>query len=108
MDFMTVLRGAGSKRRCAVAISVAILAPLTMAMASPAQAHTPSLAKAWGSNRFGQLGVGTHAGPQKCGPPEMEQACSTTPVAVSGLSGVTALAAGTNVSFSNFALALLE
>jgi alpha-tubulin suppressor-like RCC1 family protein len=45
---------------------------------------------AWGLNDVGQLGRGTTTGPDGC--PEV--ACSTTPVAVSGLSGVTAIAAG--------------
>jgi alpha-tubulin suppressor-like RCC1 family protein len=42
---------------------------------------------AWGSNAVGELGVGE--GPESCGYP-----CSTHPVAVPGLSGVTAIAAG--------------
>jgi len=45
----------------------------------------------WGDNTFGELGDGTSTGPQRCGE---ELACSTAPVAVPGLSGVTALAAG--------------
>src|SRR2546425_177424 len=45
---------------------------------------------AWGDNCYGQLGNGTSSGPEKCG----EFSCSTTPVAVSGLSGVTAVSAG--------------
>ena len=45
---------------------------------------------AWGYNYYGELGDGTHTGPQKCaGAP-----CSTLPVPVSGLSGVTAISAG--------------
>jgi IPT/TIG domain/Regulator of chromosome condensation (RCC1) repeat len=51
---------------------------------------------AWGLNRIGQLGdgvVGPHVGhPSTCF--EEEHPCSTTPVAVSGLTGVTAIAAG--------------
>jgi alpha-tubulin suppressor-like RCC1 family protein len=42
---------------------------------------------AWGLNDHGQLGDGTNTGPEAC------PNCSTTPVAVSGLSGVTAIAA---------------
>ncbi len=45
---------------------------------------------AWGDNLFGELGVGTTTGPDKCPKPT----CSKTPVAVSGLSSVTAIAAG--------------
>jgi alpha-tubulin suppressor-like RCC1 family protein len=44
----------------------------------------------WGFNGSGELGDGTITGPQSCsGNP-----CSTVPVAVSGLSGVTGIAAG--------------
>jgi alpha-tubulin suppressor-like RCC1 family protein len=55
---------------------------------------------AWGLNDLGQLGIGNSTGPQHC---ENSSACSTTPVAVSGLSGVTAIAAG-----ADHALALLS
>ncbi len=47
---------------------------------------------AWGSNEFGQLGDGVSNGPESCGSPA--QACSMTPVPVSGLSGVKGIAAG--------------
>ncbi len=46
---------------------------------------------AWGSNISGQLGGGTNMGPNECFPLNF---CSTTPVAVSGLEHVTAIAAG--------------
>jgi alpha-tubulin suppressor-like RCC1 family protein len=44
----------------------------------------------WGWNAYGQLGIGSFSGPENCrtGP------CSKTPVAVSGLSGVTAITTG--------------
>jgi alpha-tubulin suppressor-like RCC1 family protein len=46
----------------------------------------------WGENDFGQLGDGSSRGPQTCnGDP-----CATTPVAVEGVSGATAIAAGNN------------
>jgi alpha-tubulin suppressor-like RCC1 family protein len=45
---------------------------------------------AWGDNDSGQLGIGTTTGPEKCS----GSACSATPLAVSGLSGVKALAGG--------------
>ena len=44
----------------------------------------------WGSNIFGQLGSGTATGPELCG----GEPCSTTPVPVAGLAGVTALSVG--------------
>jgi len=44
----------------------------------------------WGANFFGELGTGSSTGPETCS----GGACSTTPVTVSGLSGVTAIAAG--------------
>jgi RHS repeat-associated protein len=43
----------------------------------------------WGSNYSGQLGDGTHTGPETC-PGELP--CSTKPVAVNGLSEATAIA----------------
>ncbi len=46
---------------------------------------------AWGENTWGQLGDGTTAGPETCAE---SLPCSATPVAVSGLSGVAAIAAG--------------
>lgn len=46
--------------------------------------------KCWGANFFGELGNATSTGPETCS----GGACSTTPVAVSGLSSVVALAAG--------------
>jgi alpha-tubulin suppressor-like RCC1 family protein len=53
---------------------------------------------AWGENLKGQLGDGTHTGPSVCKlighESEQSVACSPTPVVVSGLSGVTAVAAG--------------
>jgi alpha-tubulin suppressor-like RCC1 family protein len=44
----------------------------------------------WGSNQFGQLGLGQTTGPEGC----EATACSKTPVAVPGLTGVVAVAAG--------------
>ena len=44
----------------------------------------------WGYNGGGQLGTGSTTGPQSCA----GVACSTTPVPVSGLKGVTAIAGG--------------
>jgi alpha-tubulin suppressor-like RCC1 family protein len=44
----------------------------------------------WGSNIFGQLGSGTATGPELCG----GEPCSTTPVPVAGLAGVTAVSVG--------------
>lgn len=45
----------------------------------------------WGSNARGRLGDGSLSGPETCGAGEP---CSRSPVAVSGLEGVTTLAAG--------------
>jgi alpha-tubulin suppressor-like RCC1 family protein len=45
----------------------------------------------WGWNESGQLGDGTTTGPESCAD---ASACSTTPVAVSGLTGVTSVSAG--------------
>jgi alpha-tubulin suppressor-like RCC1 family protein len=49
-------------------------------------------ADCWGDNFYGQLGIGTSTGPDSCsGYP-----CSTTPVVVTGLAGVTAISAGSD------------
>jgi alpha-tubulin suppressor-like RCC1 family protein len=79
--------------RLALALSWALIGLIgiaVLASASPAQAHEPWGAKAWGKNQSGQLGDGTTEGPEKC----ETRACSTSPVAVIGLTGVIALAAG--------------
>ncbi len=47
-------------------------------------------AMAWGDNVLGELGDATTSGPEKC----ESEPCSRTPVAVSGLSGATAVSAG--------------
>jgi alpha-tubulin suppressor-like RCC1 family protein len=57
---------------------------------------------AWGSNDDDALGDGRSSGPEAC---DSEGPCSKTPVAVSGLSGARAIAAGV---WSNVGLALLE
>jgi len=44
----------------------------------------------WGSNYHGQLGDGSLAGPETCG----SESCSRSPVAVAGLSDVTAIVSG--------------
>jgi alpha-tubulin suppressor-like RCC1 family protein len=52
---------------------------------------------AWGNNYNSQLGDGTDTGPETCGTHRGSATpipCSTTPVAVSGLSGVKAISAG--------------
>jgi hypothetical protein len=48
--------------------------------------------KSWGENFEAQLGDGTSTGPEHC--QELQFPCAKAPVAVSGLSGVTAIAAG--------------
>jgi RHS repeat-associated protein len=50
---------------------------------------------AWGDNRVGALGIGTRNGPESCFVSfGHDQWCSRTPVQVSGLTGVIAIAAG--------------
>jgi alpha-tubulin suppressor-like RCC1 family protein len=55
---------------------------------------------AWGENTAGQLGDGTHTGPQTCvfvsHEGEAGEPCSATPVPVSGVSEAAAIAAGSN------------
>ena len=89
----------------------ALLAAITMAIAAPAQAHEPWIAKAWGYNGKGELGTGSTEGPETCAGAsisEDKEPCSTTPVAVSGLSGVTAMAGGGGLSATGQVLALRE
>jgi alpha-tubulin suppressor-like RCC1 family protein len=84
----------------------AIVVALAMAFAASAQA-TPNTILAWGLSNNGQLGDGMTTGPEKCGP-EMT-GCSTTPLPVSGLTGVIAIAAGAPFNSPHaFALALRE
>jgi alpha-tubulin suppressor-like RCC1 family protein len=83
-------RATRTQRRGSTLILAAIIAALAMAIAAPAQA-APNVAQAWGFNSHGELGNGT------------ETETSAVPVAVSGLSGVAAIAGGFNHS-----LALLE
>src|ERR1700747_1350112 len=97
MHFLAPAGGAGSSRAAAVALPLAALTvAIVLALATPAQArrprHEPYGAKAWGSNKFGQLGDGTSAGPEECG--IEKTSCSTTPGAVHELSEVTAVAGG--------------
>jgi alpha-tubulin suppressor-like RCC1 family protein len=90
---------AGARRRGWTLILAAVIAALFLSAAS--SAHAANVVKAWGLNTHGQLGDGTTEGPEKCAP--FDEACSTVPVAVSGLSGVNAVSAG-----SDHPLALLE
>lgn len=55
-------------------------------------------AVAWGLNEEGQLGDGMTTGPETC--PPFGHGCSSKPVAVSGLSGVAAVAAGAEHSLA--------
>jgi alpha-tubulin suppressor-like RCC1 family protein len=48
----------------------------------------------WGFNASGELGNSSTTGPQTCSSSEGSGACSTTPVAVTGLSGVTDVSVG--------------
>jgi alpha-tubulin suppressor-like RCC1 family protein len=69
------------------------------------ESHTLALlangtVEAWGYNNYGQLGNGATGGPDTC---ESEVPCSTTPMPVSGLSEVKAIAAA-----GNHSLALLK
>jgi alpha-tubulin suppressor-like RCC1 family protein len=84
-------RRTGSTRARLVIAALALTAALTMAMAANASATSYS-AEGWGLNVTGQLGDGLETGPERCGFAESD--CSTKPVAVSGLSEVTQIAAG--------------
>jgi alpha-tubulin suppressor-like RCC1 family protein len=105
MDLSRSRWTSGAQRRVAAALIAALVAALTLVIAATAQAHEPYLGKAWGLNHNGQLGDGTTTGPEECGPEKA--ACSTTPVEVSKLSGVTAIAGGP-AALNHFSVALLE
>src|SRR6202035_354657 len=85
-----------TQRRGLTLILAAITVALMTAVAAPAQA-TSYTGTAWGNNQSGQLGDGTLSGPEECGE---KKACSTSPVAVSGLNGLTAVSAGDEHSFA--------
>jgi alpha-tubulin suppressor-like RCC1 family protein len=55
--------------------------------------------KAWGANEYGQLATGGSSGPESC---RFSEPCSTKPLAISGLSGVIAMAAGAGHSLALF------
>jgi alpha-tubulin suppressor-like RCC1 family protein len=55
---------------------------------------------AWGANGKGQLGNGTNTGPEECSRFPFEEACSTTPAPVPGLSEVIAVSAGAQHSLA--------
>src|SRR5476651_16037 len=80
MDLLVRHRSGGSHRRKAALVPMAVIATLTLAIAAPASA-TSNGAVAWGNNESGGLGNGTTE-------------YSDVPVAVSGLSTVTAISAG--------------
>jgi alpha-tubulin suppressor-like RCC1 family protein len=50
--------------------------------------------EAWGLNEVGELGSGTSTGPEHCLFNNVEHPCSTKPIAVTSLTGVTAISAG--------------
>src|SRR6202035_1382460 len=110
MELAAEHRTTGSRRLRPALILTASIAALTMAVAVSAQA-APNVAKAWGLNNYGQLGIGTTEGPEKCSgssESENQESCSTVPVAVSGLGGVTAVAGGGGQGARGHSLALLE
>ena len=86
---------AGRRFRGLVLVLLAAVAALSMAFAAPAQAHAPYTALAWGQGSEGTLGNG-------------ENTSRDVPVAVSNLSGVTAIASERGSPFYGQALALLE
>jgi alpha-tubulin suppressor-like RCC1 family protein len=106
MDFSAGRLTTRSQRQGLALIFLAVLASVSLALASAAQA-APNVAKAWGLNTSAELGDGTTTGPEECGAPE-KQACSTLPVFVSGLGGVAAVTGGGTFEEDQFALALRE
>jgi len=100
---------------CRVAGLVAVvIATMIMVVAGPAAAApSSSSVLAWGANGEGQLGDGTTTGPEECphvfGLGSVLGPCSRIPVPVTGLSGVTSVAAGgQRDDFGAHSLALLS
>jgi alpha-tubulin suppressor-like RCC1 family protein len=95
-----VHQGGHRRRRAAHVAVLAAIALLTAAISGPASAlAAPSSVLAWGWNGLGQLGDGTITGPEECpvsifGSGFERAPCSRIPVPVSGLGGVTSIAAG--------------
>src|SRR5271165_2660400 len=79
----------GAAPRMALFLGLLILAMLAGQSAARAAVNE---ARSWGANGNGQLGIGTSVGPETC---VLSESCSTSPLAIPGLSGVTQLAAGT-------------
>jgi alpha-tubulin suppressor-like RCC1 family protein len=86
MDFQAGRMTTRSQLQGLALILMALIAALSTALASPAQA-TPNTAKTWGNGTSGQLGNGA-------------MTSSSLPVAVSNLSGVKALAGGNEHAFA--------
>jgi alpha-tubulin suppressor-like RCC1 family protein len=91
--------GNGTTSNSAVPVAVSGLSGVAAVAAG--EEHSLALlsdgtVRAWGANGEGELGDGTSSGPEKCGPPGREEACSPNPVGVSGLSdiNITGIAAG--------------
>jgi len=61
---------------------------------------TSGAVMAWGDNGSGELGDGTMSGPETCPSGFSTTACSTTPVATTGLGSVIAISAGGGMSLA--------
>src|SRR5947209_4257138 len=95
----------GSSCRLTLRVA-AVVAMLWLAMVAAAAVASADVV-AWGRNDNGQLGNGSFSGPENC----LERACSTKPVATSGLTRVASISAGGNFPFlglegTEFSLAL--
>jgi alpha-tubulin suppressor-like RCC1 family protein len=89
--------GNGTTTNSTTPVSVSGLTEVTSIAAGFAHSLavlSTGMVKAWGYNASGQLGDGTASGPSKCTVNNAQMPCATIPVAVTGVSDATAVAAG--------------
>jgi alpha-tubulin suppressor-like RCC1 family protein len=102
-DTCTILTGTNTTGACStnpVATSgLTGATAISAGFATPCALLSGGSVECWGDNSYGELGNGATTGPQTCtivagANYTTDGACSTSPITVSGLSGVTAISSG--------------